>query len=239
MHIGILQSDSVLEHLRPQFGDYPEMFKTLLSGERERLPRFSNFDARNMSYPEPDACDAYIITGSRHSVYDDEPWIEPMVRFIASALAAQRKVDGICFGHQLVAHYFGGRTAPAEAGWGVGVHDTEFLSNESWMDPEQTRVGLLSSHKDQVIELPDGARSIARSDFCPNAGYVIGDQVLTLQGHPEFSKAYAEALMRTREELLGPQTLKAGITSLQDDTHETLVARWILNFVERPRPSQQ
>jgi GMP synthase-like glutamine amidotransferase len=100
------------------------------------------------------------------------------------------------------------------------------------MQPVQSKVGLLSSHKDQVVELPRNARVIARSEFCPNSGYVIGNQVLTLQGHPEFSKSYVEELMRTRQLVLGEQTFLAGIASLQEETHEALVARWIMNFIE-------
>jgi len=141
-------------------------------------------------------------------------------------------VVGICFGHQLIPHFFGGSTEPAPVGWGVGVQQTELVSHEAWMEPEQTRVGLLSSHKDQVVELPENARCIARSPHCPIAGYVIGEQVLTLQGHPEFSKGYSEALMRKRESILGPDTFARGMASLQEETHEALVARWIMNFIE-------
>jgi len=234
MHIGILQADSVLPQFQPSCGDYPDMFVTLLADEGGRQPRFSTFVARDMAYPPADTCDAYVITCSRHSVYDDEPWIAPLADFVGAALDAQRKVIGICFGHQLIAHFFGGRTEPAEVGWGVGVHRAKLLSTESWMEPARSSVGLLSSHKDQVVELPTGARSIAQSSFCPNGGYVIGDQVLTFQSHPEFTKLYAEALMRHREALIGPQAFAEGIASLQDETHEALVARWILNFIEAP-----
>ena len=233
MHIGILQTDSVLDDFQPRFGDYPDMFATLLAGDAERRPRFSTFVAQDIVYPPADSCDAYVITGSRHSVYDDLPWIEPLVVFVGAALAAGRKVVGICFGHQLIAHYFGGRTAAADVGWGVGVQNVEIISGESWMNPEQFEVGLVSMHKDQVCELPDDARRVFRSSFCPNAGFVIGDRVLTLQGHPEFSKPYAEALMRSRQQLLGPQTFEAGIASLEETTHAPLVARWILNYIDR------
>jgi GMP synthase-like glutamine amidotransferase len=238
LHIGILQTDSVLEQNQPRFGDYPDMFMTLLAGGREHSPRFSTFVAQDIAaqgqgYPRPDVCDAYIITGSRHSVYDDEPWIGALVQFIATALAAERKVVGICFGHQLIAHFFGGCTEPAAVGWGAGVQKTQLLSQEGWMDPARQEIGLLCMHQDQVVRLPDNAQPIARSSHCPNAGFVIGDQVLTLQGHPEFSKSYTEVLMRSRRELLGEQRFQAGVASLREETHEALVARWILNFIEQ------
>lgn len=237
MHIGILQADTVLEKFQPAFGDYPEMFVDLLGNVDDRRPRFTTIDAHvaaaEAGYPAPRSCDAYVITCSHYSVYDDEPWIAPLANFVGDALDAGRKVVGICFGHQLIAHYFGGRTAAAPVGWGVGVYNTELISHEPWMDPAATEVALVSSHKDQVFELPDGARLIARNDFCPNAGFVIGDQVLTLQGHPEFSKPYAEALLRHRRELVGEATFQEAIASFQKDTHPAVLARWILNFIER------
>ena len=72
----------------------------------------------------------------------------------------------------------------------------------------------------------------ADSPQCPNAGFTIGDQVLTLQGHPEFSKGYSAALMEKREELLGAEVYGRGMASLTEATHEQIVASWILNFLK-------
>ena len=90
---------------------------------------------------------------------------------------------------------------------------------------------MLSSHKDQVVSLPRGARRIASSAFCPNAAFAIGEMVMTWQGHPEFGKDYAETLMRRREAILGPETFAAGLASLEDEIDRALLARWILNFI--------
>lgn len=231
MRIGILQTDDVLEEIQPRFGDYPDMFVDLLSGDQHRRPQFSIYRVREGEFPEPAACDAYVITGSRHSVYEDHSWIGELAQFVGNAMAAGQKIVGICFGHQLIAHYFGGRTEPASVGWGVGVHGAEIVSRERWMDPGQEWVRMLSSHKDQVVVLPEGARRVASSAFCPNAAFAIGDVVMTWQGHPEFGKDYVETVMRRREALLGPETFSAGLASLEEDIDRALLARWILNFV--------
>ena len=237
MRIGILQTDSVRPELRSQFGDYPDMFRSLLTEADGGTLSFHVIDCQAMRYPRADACDAYLITGSRHSVYDDEPWIAELVRFVERVLAAPRKLIGVCFGHQLLAHFFGGRTE--KVGWAVGVHRSEVVgqppgceSGTSWLQPALPAINLLSSHQDQVVELPAAARPLLRNDFCPNAGYLIGDQVLTIQGHPEFSKPYAQALMTVRHELLGITTFERGIASLQEVTHESEVARWMVNFIK-------
>ena len=227
LHIGILQTDSVLPHFVDAHGDYPQMFRELLWNVDDAL-RFTDYDVQS-TIPNELECDAYLITGSRHSVYDELPWIELLVDFLRTALQAQKKVVGICFGHQLIAHYFGGRVGPAAAGWAVGVHASEVVRRAPWMNEHAQEVALLSSHKDQVLELP------LTNAFCPIAGFTMGDQVITVQGHPEFKKPYAEALMDMRQEQLGSTVYHQGIESLAAPTEEAQVARWLLDFVkERP-----
>ena len=231
MIIGILQTDSVMDRFQSDFGDYPQMFVDLLRGAAPGDIEFRVVDCQRMVYPAPDSCDAYLITGSRNSVYEDEAWIKALAEFVDKLLAARRKLVGICFGHQLVAHFFGGRTEAV--GWAVGVHQCSVVEQAVWMRPALADFALLSSHQDQVVELPAGARLLFSSDFCPVSGYAIGDQVFTLQGHPEFSKAYSRALMTMRRELLGADTFERGIRSLNEDTHESEVAAWITNFIAR------
>ena len=238
MKIGILQADSVLERFQPQHGDYPRMFMDLFDQAADGATlSFKVIGAlRDGPYPPPASCDAYVITGSRHSVYEDLPWLPSLVAFVRQALAADRRVVGICFGHQLLAHFFGGRAERAQ-GWAVGVHGSRILCHEAWMAPPADAVNLLSSHKDQVTQLPNGAKLIASNDFCPIAGFTWGGQVLTFQGHPEFAKAYSRDLMNMRRELLGPETHQAGLASLAQETQQRLVGRWILNFCGAPPAS--
>jgi len=150
---------------------------------------------------------------------------------IRTLLDKDLPIFGICLGHQLLAHFFGGSTGPAAGGWNVGVHSARVIERESWMQPERQALHLLSSHKDQVTQLPVGARVILSSDSCPVAGFVIGQQVMTVQGHPEFTRDYAEELMRKRAPVIGDETFHAGIASLQQETDEIVTAVWILNFL--------
>ena len=93
LHIGILQTDSVLEHLQPVHGDYPNMFMDLFL-EQDPHIRFTNYVVQE-AMPEAVECDVYIVTGSRLSVYDDEQWIFALAQFIARALNRGKKLIGI------------------------------------------------------------------------------------------------------------------------------------------------
>ena len=46
-------------------------------------------------------------------------------------------------------------------------------------------------HQDQVLQVPEGAKVYAKSDFCENAGFYIKDKGLNNAGSPRvFSRFY-------------------------------------------------
>lgn len=235
MRVVLLQTDQVLERFQPEHGDYPAMFSAVLDAPDVDV---EVVDVRER-IPAPCSAEGYVITGSRHSVYDDLPWIAPLADFLRIEIDAGKKVVGICFGHQLLAHFFGGEVGPARVGWEVGVKETEICAPQPWMKPAASTVNLISSHKDQVLRLPEGAVITARSPDCRVAGFALGDNVITFQGHPEFRKGYSQALMSHRRELLGEEKYAEGVRSLERPTDEDLVGRWILGFLRSGKKSGQ
>ena len=78
MIVGILQADSVLPQYQAAHGNYPGMFERLLSTHDVQC---KHYNVEAMEYPDIDECDGYLITGSKSSVYDDEPWIVRLSEF--------------------------------------------------------------------------------------------------------------------------------------------------------------
>jgi len=231
MKIGILQTDSVLEKFKPQYGDYQHMFSNLLQRAREGISCVA-FDVTQQRYPSHiDACDAYIITGSKASVYENEAWIKRLEDYVRELHRANKKLIAVCFGHQLVAQAMGGRCEKSDKGWGVGVHSIPVLQHESWMLPSLKRYNVVVSHQDQVTQMPKGATLLAGNDFCPHAMFRLGS-ILTIQGHPEFSKAYGEAAMQNRKEKIEPQHFEAAMQSWHKELDDVALAQWWLNFIE-------
>ena len=102
---------------------------------------------------------------------------------------------------------------------------------ESILQSEVDEIGLVATHQDQVIKMPEEATRICSSSFCPNAGFVIGHHIITFQGHPEFKKDYVRAILERRQKLLGDKVFQVGMESLTMDTSEDIVARLLLDFI--------
>jgi GMP synthase-like glutamine amidotransferase len=231
MKIGLLECDHVLERFRQIAGDYCDMFDELF---KRLAPDFTlrPFDVSKGDFPlSLDACDAYLVTGSRFSAYDDVDWIHTLKNFARQIYEANTPFIGICFGHQIMAEALGGKVARAEAGWGVGVRNIEVIKPEAWMRPEKSNCKLQYMHQDQVEQLPENAVVIGRSDHCPVAMFRAGDSMLGIQAHPEFPKAYSEALLIDRVARVGEERVAAARASLQEDTDEPVVTRWIVEFL--------
>jgi GMP synthase-like glutamine amidotransferase len=233
MRIGILKTDAVREELVGEFGEYPDMFESLLSAVDPNL-EFITYDAESGQLPASvEEADAFLITGSKSSVYEDKHWIHALAEFVRELHAAQKKLIGICFGHQLVALALGGNTVKSDKGWGVGVHPATFNRLPSWHDGENPEFKLLVSHQDQVVTTAPGTEVLAGSDFCENAVCQLGEHILTFQGHPEFIHAYSENLLNIRRELIGEDNYHTGIDSLSQQLDRERVARWMVNFIKQ------
>lgn len=234
MRIGILKADSVLKQFQPAHGDYPDMFERRLGANAKPDTTFQTYDVEHFEYPvDIDECDAYVITGSKKSVYDDEPWIKQLEAFVVRLNLARKPLAGICFGHQLVAQALGGKTEAAAVGWGVGVHESRIDQTQSYMQPALPTAKVLVSHKDQVTVLPTGASLLASSDFCPNSMYQVQEHIFCMQGHPEFRPEYSRDLMEMRREILGEEVYQAGVASLDKGLDSDVIAVWILQFLKQ------
>jgi GMP synthase-like glutamine amidotransferase len=181
------------------------------------------------------ACDAYLITGSPSGVYESDPWISALRDFVRDAFAAERKLVGICFGHQMLAHALGGEVVLAEGGWGLGPRTLTVSQIRPWMSQVRDEVALYFSHQDQVIRLPEGATLLGGDTFCPIGFYEIGSQVLAVQGHPEFDARIMDGILGRMEGRVEPERLADAREALAaHDTDGDLVGRWLVRFLSGP-----
>ena len=192
MLIGILQTGYAPDALRED-GDYPDMFERLLDGH--------GFDFRTWRVVDTEfpasvtEADGWLITGSKHGVYEDHAFIAPLEQFVRDAFAARVPVAGICFGHQVMATALGGKVEKFSGGWSVGPTEYDFGGE---------RLVLNAWHQDQVVAPPPGAEVIATTPFCAHAGFAYGDRGISVQPHPEFADDFVAGLIESRGRGLVP-----------------------------------
>ena len=224
MKLAILETGRPPAALAERFGDYPAMFATMLGPEFE----LEVFDVPSGELPDGSEHAAYLITGSPAGVYDDLPWIAPLLHFIRRA--TDKKLVGICFGHQALAEALGGKVEKSDKGWGIGLQRYVIDRRQPWMDGENA-ISVPASHQDQVVIQPPNTQIVASSDFTPFAGFAWTDRpAISFQFHPEFEPDYAKALIAQRHDSL--PSPDAATASLDAPNDRTRVAEWIRRFLK-------
>lgn len=229
--IGLLEVDHVDERHRAIAGDALDMFTALLTPHAPGI-ELVPYDVIGGELPDsPDACEGWVVPGSRHSVYDDHGWIAKLSAFVRDVRDAGAPFAGICFGHQLLAHALGGRVARAASGWGVGNHMISVDRPEPWMAPPAGTLSLHFMHQDQVEALPPGGEVLGGADHCPVALLRVGGSMVGIQAHPEFPAAYVDALLVDRVARIGDDEVARARAGLACPTDEVTVGRWLVNVL--------
>lgn len=225
MKIGLL----VCDHIQEGFAGYPELFGNLLPNHE-----LVNHYVCDGEFPESASVhDAWIITGSKHSVYDDIEWINNLKDFVRSIAKADKYCIGVCFGHQMLGEALGGKVLKSSLGWCVGAHQFEIKESKDWMIPASSKVNLLMSCQDQIQVLPPNSQVIASAPKCPVGMIQIGNKMLGIQGHPEFSVEYVKFLMESRINRIEKSIINLGIDSLQLPIHSDTLGNWINQFLSQ------
>lgn len=95
------------------------------------LSDVASITARNIvedtePYPPLDEVDAILITGSRHTAFDNDPWILKLVEYAKQAIDSGRiRVVGVCFGHQIIGRAMGAPVGKSDKGWEIAVTDVD------------------------------------------------------------------------------------------------------------------
>ncbi|MEM7541579.1 MAG: GMP synthase [Pseudomonadota bacterium] len=233
LKLGFLLCDHIMPALEAEFPDYPEMFAAAFARVTDQI-EWHVFDVTNGELPlNPAHFDAYLISGSRCSVYDPEPWIASLEVFVRSIVEARKRAVGLCFGHQLIAQALGGKVKKAASGWGIGVLEYQTLS-ESALLPDAGSFVVPACHQDQVVSLPDNSERVARADYCENFVIHYSPDVIGIQGHPEFEPEFIGGLLRWREfPAAAAEVAKKSLTRANDNL---VLRKRIFDFLNHSEP---
>ena len=196
MKVGILQAGHAPAEMIAETGNYAQMFARFLSGRHYSFAAYSVVD---MEFPKSaQSADCWLITGSRHGVYDNLPFIEHLKTLVREIYHLNIPLVGVCFGHQIIAQALGGQVEKYSGGWSVGATEYDF---------DGQTVTLNAWHQDQIAKLPPEAQVLGSSPFCKYAFLGYGERVFTVQAHPEFKSDFIRGLIDKRGRGVVPDDL--------------------------------
>ncbi|WP_443190464.1 type 1 glutamine amidotransferase [Pseudomonas indica] len=129
---------------------------------------------------------AVAVMGGPMSVNDPLPWIGAEIATLRHFIRRDIPVIGHCLGGQLLAKALGAsvhRMPYTEIGW-QPLSRRDLPEQSPWLAHAPGEFPVFQWHSD-TFGLPEDARWLLSSPWCPNQGFSWGDKVLALQGHPE------------------------------------------------------
>jgi GMP synthase (glutamine-hydrolysing) len=174
------------------------------------------FDVSSGSLPDSFRYDAAVVTGSRASVYWDEPWIAPLKRWTRQAIDRDMPFLGVCYGHQLLADVIGGTVEGMddyELGYRTVTHRGGGL-----FEGIDTDFTVFTTHSDTVTDLPPEATLTAENDRGIH-GFQCGD-VFGVQFHPEYDMETAERVTDGKRDQLPDGRIDRVLGGIDEETYD-------------------
>ncbi len=138
--------------------------------------------------------DGIAWTGSAANVYEDKQHVRDQIALAGEAFESGTPFFGSCWGLQIVAEALGGKVILNPRGREIGIGRRIVLTDEGrghgMYDGKPTAFDAVTVHKDEISEMPKGARLLASNEVSHVQAVEIIDgnnHFWGVQYHPEFS----------------------------------------------------
>ncbi|MFN0063186.1 MAG: glutamine amidotransferase [Myxococcaceae bacterium] len=182
--------------------------------------------------------DAVLVTGSRLSVVSPAPWMEQLGEDLREASARGTPILGVCFGHQLLGHAWGGSVQRSPKGREIGTswvrQSAKGLADPLFRGLPET-FAAQTTHEDEVLSPPQGTQILASNAHSQVQALAFNSHVRGVQFHPEFDAAVLRCLITARAKELSQQgRLRSALAGLSATpfAHRVL-ANFIAHFVSK------
>ncbi|CAM6106196.1 unnamed protein product [Calypogeia fissa] len=197
----VLLTGHASDYTQNLYGGYGKMFVELLSDPDDKWDIYAVVDGQFPPEEELEKYDGFVLTGSRHDAHGSDEWITKLCAILQSLHEKKQNILGICFGHQVLSRALGGKTGRTDAGWEIGLRDiqtTTALASKAYAVGVPPVLRVMESHQDQVQQIPPGGELLGFSEKTAIEVFAVGDHVLGIQGHPEFTEDVVKDLIDTR-----------------------------------------
>ncbi|KAF9929468.1 hypothetical protein FBU30_001541 [Linnemannia zychae] len=249
IRVALLVCGEPIPPVSEPFGKYPVIFNTFLQSGLNTLKGkklidsdaeliVEAFDAREEEYPEDlSKFDGILITGSASNAYDDLPWLNKLVDYVANIPRDNRapKLVGICFGHQVIGRAFKAKVGKNTRGWELGWTLTN-LTEEGKKFWEMDSMRIQELHQDAVYDVPTRFTLLATTAHTANQSMISDDgRIISLQGHPEFTGPIMKEFIkfRTANGTFNKELSEASMKVNDNPLDSNSTAARIVEFIRR------
>jgi len=194
-----------------------EVVDTRRNFRRELDADLVEFHCPSGELPEGFDFDAFVVTGSRASVYWDREWIGALKRWAGEAVRAGLPALGVCYGHQLLADVMGGRVE-AMGEYEIGYRTVEQDGQNRLLDGVAEDMTVFTTHSDHVVEAPPGATVFAKNEYGIHG--FRKDQVFAVQFHPEYDMETARTVTQGKTDQLSEDRIEEVLDGIRADNYQ-------------------
>ena len=204
---------------------------------RELNADLDEFHCPSGNFPGSFEYDGFVITGSRASVYWDEPWIGELKAWAGDAIEAGLPALGVCYGHQLLADVMGGQVEDMGE-YEIGYRTVEQDGENRLLEGIDTEMTVFTTHSDRVVEAPPGAAIFAKNDYGIHGfrkGHAFG-----VQFHPEYDMRTARRVTEGKDDQLSAGRIESVLEGIDETNYRAAceAKRLFDNFLEYVEETQ-
>lgn len=89
------------EYVKKVYGGYFNVFMEALGDEGEKWDLFRVVEGEFPAMDRLHSYDGFVVSGSPHDAYANDYWILALCFLLQTLFAMQKKLLGVCFGHQV------------------------------------------------------------------------------------------------------------------------------------------
>lgn len=242
VEIVILQTGHTSEPIRSLFGEFPQFFERALVAYTNLGPyKLTVYDLCHdwPQKPLPDLAlvDGVLVTGSRHMLDENAPWMLGGIDFIKQCLDKEVPFLGVCFGHQMLGAACGSKVGPNPNKRAMGtVEVTPCGSTNALLQDLEKPFLAQVSHRDVILEKSPSFQVLATAPHDNFHVIKAGSCAYGVQFHPEWDmeivKTYIEQRRDVLENELGEKSTERLLANLQDSP---LSSKVLARFIEMCR----
>ncbi|KAJ4212618.1 hypothetical protein NW759_011655 [Fusarium solani] len=129
----VLEFEEPPDVIREEHGTHGDLLVRFVFGDVKASPQVEIKKHQVLAsheYPPLSEISAIMITGSKYSAAENDPWVPSLLDYVKQAYKAEIPIAGFCYGHQIIARALGGQVTLSPGGYELGVQEVIPSSRE-------------------------------------------------------------------------------------------------------------